>query len=46
MVTVIPYAPIKKVAKRMGFLKGQIKIPNDFDTMGAENIIREFEAVR
>jgi prevent-host-death family protein len=32
MVTVIPYQTARsKTAKRIGFLKGQIKIPPDFD---------------
>ncbi len=26
--------------KRIGFLKGQFKVPDDFDTMGAETILK------
>ena len=29
---------------RLGFLKGQIAVPEDFDTMGAEEIVRLFGA--
>ena len=29
---------------RLGFLKGQIAVPEDFDTMGAEEIARMFGA--
>lgn len=28
--------------RRLGFLDGQIKVPDDFDTMGAEEIERLF----
>jgi prevent-host-death family protein len=28
---------------RLGFLKGQFSIPDDFDTMGQDEIIRMFE---
>ena len=30
--------------RRLGFLKGQITVPEDFDTMGAEEIVRLFGA--
>ena len=30
--------------RRLGFLKGQIAVPEDFDTMGAEEIARLFGA--
>ena len=43
MVTVIPYAPPQKQQQRVGFLKGQIKIPPDFDRMGEEEIAMMFE---
>ena len=29
--------------KRIGFMEGAIKVPDDFDTMGAEEIIAMFE---
>jgi len=32
--------PVKK--RRIGFLKGQLKVPDDFDTMGQEEIERMF----
>jgi len=43
MVKVIPYLPQAKTHQRIGFLEGQIKIPDDFDTMGQEEIIKMFE---
>lgn len=44
MVKVVPLdeAP-KKPMRRLGFMKGQISVPDDFDTMGQEEIIRMFE---
>jgi len=33
----------KLVAKRIGFMKGQIQVPDDFDTMGKSEITRRFE---
>lgn len=39
MVKVVPLdAPTGGDIKRTGFLSGQIKVPNDFDTMGAKVI--------
>ena len=38
MVTVIPYTPPGKVKQRVGFLKGQIKMPDDFNQMGQAEI--------
>jgi prevent-host-death family protein len=32
-----------KSPRRIGFMKGQIKAPADFDSMGAEEIARMFE---
>lgn len=29
--------------RRIGFMDGEIKVPDDFDTMGAEEIIAMFE---
>jgi len=43
MVKVIPYLPQSTAKKRIGFLKGEIKIPADFDTMGQNEIIEAFE---
>jgi len=41
MVKVVPIdAP--KVMKRIGFMKGRIKVPDDFDEMGREEIEKMF----
>ena len=42
MAKVIPFAPISIKAKRIGFLSGQIKVPEDFDRMGQEDIAEMF----
>jgi prevent-host-death family protein len=44
MVKVIPYSPQKETKKRIGFLKGQITVPADFDRMGQNEIAAMFEA--
>jgi prevent-host-death family protein len=36
-------APAVHVVKRLGFLKNQITIPDDFDRMGNEAIVNLFE---
>ena len=36
-------APIAHQVRRLGFLAGQIKVPDDFDQMGAEQIMQLFE---
>ncbi|WP_028207337.1 type II toxin-antitoxin system Phd/YefM family antitoxin [Paraburkholderia nodosa] len=36
-------AGIEKPPRRIGFLKGQIKVPADFDTMGGDEIADQFE---
>ena len=36
-------AEVDKPVRRIGFLKGQIKVPADFDTMGADEIAGQFE---
>lgn len=38
MVTVSVYAPPPDSAKRLGFLKGKLEVPEDFDSMGREEI--------
>jgi len=43
MVRVIPYLKQWDNPQRIGFLKGQFKIPDDFNTMGQEEIIKMFE---
>lgn len=35
--------PAKEQRQRIGFLKGRIKVPADFDEMGREQIIGMFE---
>ncbi|WP_439628158.1 type II toxin-antitoxin system Phd/YefM family antitoxin [Shinella sp.] len=36
--------PVKKAApSRFGFLRGQLKVPDDFDTMGQEEIEKMFQ---
>ena len=44
LVKVVPLdAPSQKPVRRLGFMKGQISVPDDFDRMGQEEIIRMFE---
>ena len=44
MVKVVPLdEPAQKPMRRLGFLQGQYSIPDDFDQMGQEEIIRLFE---
>jgi prevent-host-death family protein len=39
MVRVVPLGDKeRKLPQRLGFLKGQIKVPDDFDTMGQDEI--------
>jgi prevent-host-death family protein len=43
LVKVVPLnAPEAGQIKRIGFLAGQIEVPDDFDTMGREEIERLF----
>ncbi len=35
-------APVAQAQQRIGFLAGQISVPDDFDTMGAGEIERMF----
>ena len=43
MVKVVPVEDVpRKVVKRIGFLEGQFKVPDDFITMGQEEIERMF----
>ena len=44
MVKVIPYLSQDAANQRIGFLKGQIKVPADFNSMGQKEIIEMFEA--
>jgi prevent-host-death family protein len=44
LVKVIPVdAPVPKKVQRLGFMTGQITIPEDFDTMGRAEIEQIFE---
>jgi prevent-host-death family protein len=43
MVKVVALDIVEKPQSRLGFMKGQMQIPDDFDTMGQEEIIRLFE---
>lgn len=43
MVTVSAYAPPGDPAKRVGFLKDSIEVPDDFDEMGKGEIRALFE---
>lgn len=43
LVKVVPLnAPDESEMKRVGFLAGQIEVPDDFDTMGHDEINRLF----
>jgi len=46
MVKVIPYFQQHIIQKRVGFLKGQIEVPADFDQMGQNEITEIFEATK
>ena len=43
MVKVIPFSEKNTVKKRIGFLKGQILVPADFDRIGQDEINKAFE---
>ena len=44
LVKVVPLdTPDATKVRRIGFLAGQIQVPDDFDTMGAEEIRKMFE---
>jgi prevent-host-death family protein len=44
LVKVIPVdAPVPKKVQRLGFMSGQIAIPEDFDVMGSAEIAKIFE---
>jgi prevent-host-death family protein len=36
-------APIAAAKRRLGFMKGEFSVPDDFDRMGAEEIEQMFE---
>ena len=44
MVKVIPICPAdEQPLKRLGFMAGELQVPDDFDRMGSEEIARLFE---
>ena len=43
VVTVIPYALTQRKKQRTGFLKGLIKVPEDFNRIGEKEIEAMFE---
>ncbi len=44
MVKVVPLTSVQETgARRLGFLRGQFTVPDDFDTMFAEEIADMFE---
>jgi len=43
IVKVVPFFQKNTVQKRIGFLKGKIEVPDDFDSMGQKEIIEMFE---
>lgn len=44
MVKVIPYTGEEgPTAKRLGFMEGEIAVPDDFDTMGSDEMAELFE---
>lgn len=42
LVRVVPL-DTPPVQRRLGFLEGRLKVPEDFDTMGADAILQDFE---
>jgi prevent-host-death family protein len=45
MVKVIPYVSNDTAKKRIGFLKGHIMIPDDFDKIGQNEIAESFGVI-
>lgn len=43
MVTVSAYTPPPNPASRVGFLKGMLSVPDDFDALGRDEIRAMFE---
>ena len=47
MVKVVPFDAPDELAQRwIGFLAGVIEVPDDFDSMGAVDIVDSFEGSR
>jgi antitoxin (DNA-binding transcriptional repressor) of toxin-antitoxin stability system len=45
VVTVIPYSFTQRKKQRVGFMKGLIKIPDDFNRIGEEEVAAMFEVM-
>ena len=43
MVTVSAYKPPLEPARKIGFLKGRLEVPEDFDSLGKEEIQTMFK---
>lgn len=44
LVKVVPLDPVEdRTARRLGFMAGEFTVPDDFDTMFQDEIIRLFE---
>ena len=41
-ITVVEEPAVGRTVRRIGFMEGEIKVPDDFDTMGREEINRMF----
>lgn len=46
MVIVTAFSPSPDSARRIGFMQGMIAVPDDFDTMGQEEIQGLFEGAK
>ena len=46
MVTVSAFTPPPDPAKRLGFLKGRLEVPKDFDTIGKQEILDWFNGTK
>ena len=42
LVKVVPLSPAETGRRRLGFLAGEIAVPDDFDRMGQDDIERQF----
>jgi prevent-host-death family protein len=40
----VPLEPLTVTSLRLGFLAGRVNVPDDFDTMSADEIAADFEA--
>lgn len=42
MVKVVPLEAVERSGRRLGFMAGEIAVPDDFDTMGRDEIEASF----